>query len=122
MLFDAPIQNSETLVHEILHSINPDNVAPILAMKSWENISLLEVIDEINKCGNLYVLYKHPTNNKKDRLTQTTCAELIEYINKKINPYRGEGVDIIVVSSDFDKAFIFNHDGDIFKTCKLRSL
>ena len=116
MLLGTTIQNDEILIHKILNRINPDNIASILAMKLWEEISLLKVIDEVNNHhGNLYILYKHPVHKKKDRLTQVTYDELIGYISKKINPSRGEGVDIIVVSSDFNKTFIFNHDGDIFK-------
>jgi hypothetical protein len=115
MLPGTPIHNDESLAYKILCRINPENVAPIVAMKSWEIASVSEVIDEVKKIDICYILYKHPIYKKKDRLAKVSSDDLIEFINRNINPERGEGVDIIIVSSDFNKAFVFNHDGDAFK-------
>jgi len=61
-----------------------------------------------------YVLYEHPALKDHDKVFLVERQELLPFLQAKIKPERGEGLDITVTSHDLNNFLICNHDGDLF--------
>ncbi len=108
------IQNRDRVERLLEDRIGMDLPNPSQNQSKLRPASLDEVIQHAIGANHFFVLYRHPFLTKKRRLTLASREELVEFLLERINPDRGDGLDLIVASEDLRIAFMFNHDGDSF--------
>jgi hypothetical protein len=60
------------------------------------------------------VYFERHDCNKLNRLHVVARHELVAFLNDRIRPERGEGVDLTITTFDMAEFLITNHDGDMW--------
>lgn len=117
MLPGVEIVSDKTGIIGLIESrSNPKRLPPIEVLRQARPVGR-EVFDSEFFSGDklYYVLYEHPILEGRDKLHLARKEELLPFLQTRIHPERGEGLDITVTSQDdVSGLLICNHDGEMF--------
>ncbi len=60
------------------------------------------------------VYYERPDSSRHNRLHLVARDELLRFLDERIRPERGEGVDLTITTFEMSEFLITNHDGDMW--------
>lgn len=107
--------NKEKIQKVILTRINANNGDNYSNINSWKRVDNdIYESSVIKKNEDFYILYIHPIHEYMNKLFETKVDVLIEFMKKYINYERGDGIDIVIATKDFNELIVCNHDGEIF--------
>ena len=72
------------------------------------------VLAALGPADPLVAYYRHPVHAFMSAVHEVGRAAIAAFIDERVVPARGEGVDLTVWSPDFAHMIGFNHDGDVF--------
>lgn len=104
----------EKIRKKILHEINPKNKPTIDNIKAWNRIDNEIYATNALTAKEYYLLYEHPIHDYLCKLFVTQNIELIKFMQERIDVETGDGLDIIISSTDYKKILVVNHDGEIY--------
>ena len=108
-------KEGKKIIDEIIHQLNPQKIAHFDLKNNW-----IRIDNEVYKLGffkvvkYFYLFYKHPVHDYLDKLFISAQEELLSFLKNHIDPEKGEGVDVIIASSDLSHIIVCNHDGEIY--------
>ncbi|MFD2330432.1 hypothetical protein ACFSR7_14375 [Cohnella sp. GCM10020058] len=106
---------ADRIMKELLQQINPQNLKSIDNIKNWARVDdEVYNTDALSSEDPYYLFYKHPTHDFMDKLFLTSKTEVVAFLKVRVNPERGDGVDVIVAPQDYSKIIVCNHDGQIY--------
>ena len=109
------ISEPQAIMDKICHQLNPDQLSPIDNMSRWTQVDNKIYESEILiENDHFYLFYCHPVHEYKNKLYLTTQNELIDFLKIRINPDHGNGLDLIIASTDMCHLIVCNHDGEIY--------
>ena len=103
-----------TVINE-LRDIILQGKSPIEAMEGWTRISKTRLLDDLSRfLGPFHVFYDHPVVPGRRQVTQASPENVKSYVDSRVHPEYGEGVDVTIASMDRTLVVVINHDGDIW--------
>ena len=106
----------ESLISTCLSLLNPKGIDPVENLKSWVEVNKnLYETDIFSDSDAFYLIYKHPVHAYLDKLYWAEKHALINFMKKRIDLERGEGLDIIIVPPSSYMMLVCNHDGEVYQ-------
>ncbi|NPC94280.1 hypothetical protein HOO54_19175 [Bacillus sp. WMMC1349] len=110
------IKNEDEIKKELNYKINPQNINPINNILNWVKLDKkIYSSGVLEKYEDFYLYYTHPIHDYLDKLFFTSYDDLIKFLKDRIDPDRGEGLDLIISSKDYETIIVCNHDGEIYQ-------
>lgn len=107
-------RSSPELIQEVEHRMNPYGFDPYFAMYLSQRVNKDFMRDSFFEGDEFFLYYTRHDCPKKNRLHRANRAATLSFLDSRINPETGQGLDVVVANDSVSAFLICNHDGDMF--------
>lgn len=102
------------LMSEVEQRMNPQGLHPYHAMCLSKRVDKSFLSSPFFQALEFYLYYTRHDCPKKNRIHLADRSSTVTFLNERIHPERGQGLDVVVTTEDMVCFLICSHDGDMF--------